>query len=89
MKAVLSNLEKADEFLTQMVDSEKYDFFWVTTSRKLILLKNRSTDPILHAEVDNTDIDEVQELADKFDRHVLTVKEWQWSVEQAQRSPMP
>lgn len=79
MKAEFSNPENLEEWLRNVVSSNKYDLYYETLDRRLYAIKNVSTEPRLHGYVENVDIEDAQRLADSTSiGFVTTVKDFEW-----------
>lgn len=63
----------------EMVNTEKYDLYYVTTKRNLIAIKNVSTSPRVHAIVKNVSQDEADKVVNETGRSYIPIVEFRWS----------
>lgn len=86
MKTEFQNVEKLRRWFQNVVNPTKYDLYYVSEDRRLIAMKNVSTEPRIHGYVDSIGIDDAEDLADEMSRVLTHVKTFEWEHEETESS---
>jgi len=81
MKTEFAHVGKLEEWLTNVVEAEKYDLYFDKSESTVYAVKNVSTDPRIHGYVRNADIDGAGALGNIIDRRVTVVESFEWDHE--------
>lgn len=78
MRIDFYNIDSVREWLDEVVDPEKYDVYYVGSEKEVVLMKNVSTAPRIHAVIEDVPQPIARELAENYGRPFTTVERLDW-----------
>lgn len=87
MRVEFGNADAMGTWLTQAVNPDKYDLYYMARSNELVAVKNVSTPPRVYAYVRDTSEQEAQKLhEDSGSASFIRALDFEWSAEQRESS---